>query len=86
MVSEIILADLHKHGVRVVSAAGGIDTTGDRPDDPDAATRTLIRQVLGAVAQYDKTVTVWKLRAARQRIRRRKGRCDGRKPFGVAGW
>lgn len=83
MVSEIILADLRKHGVRVISADGGIDTTDERPDDPDAATRTLIRQVLGAVAQYDKTVTVWKLRAARQRIRRRTGRCEGRKPFGA---
>jgi len=83
MVSEIILADLRKHGVRVVSADGGIDTADKRPDDPDAATRTLIRQVLGAVAQYDKTVTVWKLRAARRRIRQRTGRCEGRKPFGV---
>ena len=83
MVSEIILADLRKHGVRVVSADGGIDTTEEKPDDPDSATRTLIRQVLGAVAQYDKTVTVWKLRSARQRMRRRTGRCEGRKAFGA---
>lgn len=82
MVSEIILADLRKHGVRVVSADGGIDTMDENPNDPDAATRTLIRQVLGTVAQYDKTVTVWKLKAARQRIKRRTGRCEGRKPFG----
>ena len=38
--------------------------------------------MLGAVAQFDKSVTVLKLRAARERIRRREGRCEGRKPFG----
>jgi hypothetical protein len=34
-------------------------------------------------AQFDKSVTVLKLRAARERIRRREGRCEGRKPFGA---
>jgi hypothetical protein len=42
----------------------------------------LIRQVLAAVAQFDKTVTVLKLRAARRK-RRKTGRCEGRKPFGT---
>jgi DNA invertase Pin-like site-specific DNA recombinase len=42
----------------------------------------LIRQVLGAVAQFEKSVIVLKLRAARDRRRRREGRCEGRKPFG----
>jgi len=83
MVGEIILADLRKRGVRVLSADGGIDTQQEQnPNDPDAATRTLIRQLLGAVAQYDKALTVWKLRAARQRIRRQHGRCEGRRPYG----
>jgi DNA invertase Pin-like site-specific DNA recombinase len=82
MAGEIILADFRKHGVRVVSADGGIDTAEENPNDPDAATRTLVRQVLGAVAQYDKTVTVSKLKAARQRMKRRTGRCEGAKPFG----
>ena len=51
-----------------------------REDDP---TRVLIRQVLGAVAQSEKSVLVSKLRAARVRKRRETGRCDGRKPFGT---
>jgi hypothetical protein len=34
------------------------------------------------VAEFDRRVTVLKLRAARERIRRRAGRCEGRKPFG----
>jgi DNA invertase Pin-like site-specific DNA recombinase len=77
MVSEVILDQLARAGAHVVTADGADLTTAD--DDP---TRTLIRQVLSAVAQFDKAVTVLKLRAARQRIRRRKGRCEGRKPYG----
>ncbi len=83
MIGEIILADLRKRGVRVLSADGGIDTQQEQnPNDPDAATRTLIRQILGAVAEYDKRVTIWKLKAARQRIRRQHGKCEGRKAYG----
>ena len=55
-----------------------VSVAGD--DDP---TRTLIRQVLGAVAQFEKSVIVSKLRAARVRKRRETGRCEGRKPFGA---
>lgn len=36
-------------------------------DDPDDPTRTLVRQMLGAVAQLDKAMTVQQLRKARQR-------------------
>jgi hypothetical protein len=38
---------------------------------------------MGAIAEYDKKMTLAKLRAARQRIRTKTGRCEGRKPFGV---
>jgi DNA invertase Pin-like site-specific DNA recombinase len=79
MVGEIILAQFRAHGVTVLAADSGTDlTVGD--DDP---TRTLIRQVLGAVAEFDRKVTVLKLRAARERMRARTGRCEGRKPFGT---
>lgn len=83
LVGEIILSDFRKHGVRVVAADGGVDTAEENPNAPDAATRTLVRQVLGAVAQYDRSVTTFKLRAARQRMKRRTGRCEGRKPYGA---
>jgi hypothetical protein len=39
--------------------------------------------VLGAVSQFEKSVSVAKLRAARLRQRRQTGRCEGRKPFGA---
>jgi DNA invertase Pin-like site-specific DNA recombinase len=76
LVSEVILAQFRNAGVRVLTSDGA-ELTAD--DDP---TRRLIRQVLGAVSEFDKSVTVLKLRAARDRIRSRTGRCEGRKPFG----
>ena len=79
MVSEILLAEFRKLGVQVVAADSGTDLTVS-DDDP---TRKLIRQVLGAVAEFDKSVLVAKLKAARIRKRRVSGRCEGRKPFGT---
>lgn len=79
MVGEVLLAEFRKLGVAVVAADSGTDlTAGD--DDP---TRVLIRQVLGAVSQFEKSVIVAKLRAARLRKRRATGQCEGRKPFGT---
>jgi DNA invertase Pin-like site-specific DNA recombinase len=78
MVQEIILQELRKRGVQVIEADGGNDLTVGS-NDPTA---TLIRQVLGAVSQFEKSVLVLKLRAARQRIKKTDGRCEGRKPFG----
>ena len=79
MVGEIILSEFRNIGVRVIAADSGTDLTVEDGDP----TRTLMRQMLGAVAQWEKTVIVQKLRAARVRIRRNKGRCEGRKPFGT---
>lgn len=79
MVSEVILAQFREAGVQVIEAESGVElTVGD--DDP---TRKLIRQVLAAVAEFDKSTLVHKLRAARTRKRAREGRCEGRKPFGA---
>ena len=79
MVSEVILGQFRDLGVEVVAADSGTElTAGD--GDP---TRILIRQVLAAVAQFEKNVIVLKLRAARDRQRRQNGRCEGRKPFGL---
>ena len=78
MTSEVISGQFARIGARVLTADGADPTSA--ADDP---TRTLIRQVLAAVAQFDKTVTVLKLRAARERKRRQTGRCEGRKAFGT---
>jgi DNA invertase Pin-like site-specific DNA recombinase len=75
MVQESVIADLHKYGFELISV--------QEPDlmakDP---TRVLVRQMLGAVAQYDKSQIVAKLRGARMRKRNSEGRCEGRKPYG----
>jgi DNA invertase Pin-like site-specific DNA recombinase len=47
----------------------------------DGPTSKLIRQVLGAVAEFDKAMTVAKLKGARDRKRRDTGKCEGRKSF-----
>ena len=75
---EVIFVQFRDLGVPVIEAASGIVLTADDGD----ATKVLIRQILGAVAQFDKSVVVSKLRAARDRMRRNEGRCEGRKPFG----
>ena len=47
----------------------------------DTPTAVLVRQVLGAIAQFEKATTVAKLAAARKRKRAATGRCEGRKPL-----
>lgn len=45
----------------------------------DTPTAVLVRQVLGAVAEFEKTTLVAKLAAARRRKRMANGKCEGRK-------
>jgi DNA invertase Pin-like site-specific DNA recombinase len=49
----------------------------------DTPTAVLVRQVLGAIAQFEKASAVAKLAVARKRKREREGRCEGRKPLSV---
>jgi len=80
IVGEIILRSFREHGVRVIAVESVTDLTGD----DDEATKKLIRQVLGAVAEFEKTTLVVKLKASRDRLsRKRGGRIEGRKPFGT---
>ena len=80
MISEILLGEFRRIGVKVVSADGDIDLTGGN-DDPSGK---LIRQILGAVAEWEKCALVQKLRASRLRMRRSGQRCEGQKPFGFS--
>ena len=75
---ETILGEFRKGGFAVSDASGTDLTAGD--EDP---TKILIRQVLGAVAEWNKTELVQKLRAAKQRIKAAdpERRVDGRKPY-----
>ena len=72
----MILAEFRKLKIRV------LDSSGTNLSDDADPTRKLIRQVLGAIAEFDKNVIVLRLAAGRARKRKREGRCEGRKPFG----
>jgi len=50
----------------------------------ETPTAILVRQVLGAVAQFEKTIIVAKLAAARKRKRLATGKCEGRKSLAEA--
>jgi DNA invertase Pin-like site-specific DNA recombinase len=78
VVSETLLAEFRKLGVKVVAAEGGTDLTVDN-DDPS---RKMIRQILGVVSEWEKSCIVQKLRAARIRTKEKPGRCEGQKPYG----
>lgn len=73
---ELIYREMRKHSIRVIDAESGTDLTKGDADNP---TLKFIRQVLGAVAEFEKDALVAKLRAAR----RRKGVKEGRKRYGT---
>jgi DNA invertase Pin-like site-specific DNA recombinase len=43
---------------------------------------SLMRQIMGAIAEYEKAMIVVKLRGARTRAKAKHGRCEGAKPYG----
>ena len=75
MVQETIIADMQKSGYVLHSSC--------EPDlcsiDPS---RVLVRQIFGAIAQYEKCMIVLKLRGARQRKKARGERGEGRHAYG----
>lgn len=75
MVQEHIIQDMQRRGITLISVAEP-DLCSDDP------TRKLLRQIMGAIAEYDKSMVVLKLRGARQRMRAKEGRCEGAKPYG----
>jgi len=75
---ELILREFRRVGVKVVEAEGGTDLT----DGEANPTATLIRQVIGAVAEFEKSALVAKLRAARDRKRNKGGHPCGAYAFG----
>jgi DNA invertase Pin-like site-specific DNA recombinase len=72
---ELGLLLLIKRGVRVLTA------NGDDLTDTSDPSRVMMRQIAGSFAQYEKTRLVTKLRGARERIRKARGKCEGRKSF-----
>lgn len=76
MVQETIMGDLRRRGFTLISTAEP-DLCSEEPS------RVLIRQIFGALAQWERACLVLKLRGARERIKAETGRCDGKKPYGT---
>jgi DNA invertase Pin-like site-specific DNA recombinase len=73
MVQEVGHSMLKARGIDLIAADNPSSFLDDTP------TAKLVRQVLGAIAEFDKAMTVAKLRGARERKRRETGKCEGRK-------
>jgi DNA invertase Pin-like site-specific DNA recombinase len=73
MVQEVGHAKLRERGINLIAADNPSSFIDDTP------TAKLVRQVLGAISEFDKAMTVAKLRGARERKRREAGKCEGRK-------
>jgi DNA invertase Pin-like site-specific DNA recombinase len=58
-----------------------LTTNGDDLTDTSDPSRVIMRQIAGSFAQYEKARVVAKLRAARERVRANKGKCEGRKSY-----
>jgi DNA invertase Pin-like site-specific DNA recombinase len=67
-------AMLHREGIELIPVDAPTFFTDPTP------TAEMVRQILGAVSQFEKASLVAKLRHARDRIRAEQGRCEGRKP------
>jgi DNA invertase Pin-like site-specific DNA recombinase len=77
MIAELIIRQFQKAKCQVISASGGVDLTAGDATNPTAK---LVRQVLAAVAEFDRCVTVLKLQAAKERIRSN-GRREGARNY-----
>jgi DNA invertase Pin-like site-specific DNA recombinase len=73
MVQEVGYEKLRERGITLVA----VDNPSSFLDDTPTA--KLVRQVLGAIAEFDKAMTVAKLRGARERKKALTGKCEGRK-------
>src|SRR5574337_1271085 len=58
---EVILQDMCKRGYQIVSACGE-DISDQSP------TKVMIRQILGVIAQYEKTMIVWRTQNAKRAL------------------
>lgn len=67
IVQESLLAEMRRLGAQVFTTSPA--EAGYLEDDPTDPSRRLIRQVLGAVAEYERAMTALRLRSARDRKR-----------------
>lgn len=81
VLQEQLLREVWRLGADVVSCAEGEGRIADDPDDPS---RTLIRQVLGAVSEYERAMIALRMRRGRALKARNGGYAYGSPPYGWA--
>lgn len=80
VLQEQLLAEVWRARARVFSCSPSEDSY--LTDDPSDPSRALIRQVLGAVSQYERSMISLRLRSGRNRKRLNGGFGGGQVPFG----
>lgn len=80
IVQETILAEVCRVGGEVFSTSPA--EASYLTDDPDDPSRKMIRQVLGAVSEYERSMVVLRLRNGRRRKARTGGYASGAPAFG----
>jgi DNA invertase Pin-like site-specific DNA recombinase len=81
MVQESVLADIWKTGGHVWSCSE-TERAYCQPDSPEDPARTLIRQVLGAVAAYERAMIRLRMVRGRRRLIAEQGWAGGPTPYG----
>ena len=79
VMSEQLLREVWDAGGEVISCAEG---EGNLKDDPNDPSRALIRQVLGAVAAYERSMIVLRMKRGRLAKQARGGYASGAPPYG----
>jgi len=73
IVQELGYRELKKLNLQLIPVDAPDYFTGDSPS------LNMIRQILGAVSEFEKSNLVSKLRSARERAKAKNGKCEGRK-------
>jgi DNA invertase Pin-like site-specific DNA recombinase len=81
LVQEQVLADAWRAGAQVISAVE-TERVYCQPDNPDDPSRALIRQILGAVAAYERAMIRARLVTGRRRRIAEVGYAGGPDPYG----
>jgi DNA invertase Pin-like site-specific DNA recombinase len=80
VLQEQLLAEIRRQGGRLFTISAA--EAGYLSDDPDDPSRRLIRQVLGAVSEYERAIIALQLRAGRRRKAEKGGFAYGSPPLG----
>lgn len=82
ILQETVLRQVWTAGASVVTCSP-METSLCRPDlDDEDPARTLVRQILGAVSQYEKSMIRLRMRGGRRRAARERVFSGGQEPFG----